>query len=116
MEFRDQRYPFLSIAMTAASQAKILSEKLKVVGIGSQGEPQTLILGLSAFVISIILSVALIKRLDLQSCPEDIRPEIQKIVALENQFSLKEIDERVYKEKRHQLIAKIMKQMDDGDV
>ena len=79
-------------------------------------EASSLIMGISALIIAIMISIALVKKQELLSCPEKIRPEIQKIIALENQLQGKEISKTDFEHQRNSLISKIIDQLDDDNI
>ena len=75
-------------------------------GVNFKTEASSLIMGISALIIAIMISIALVKKQELLSCPEKIRPEIQKIIALENQLQGKEISKADFDIQRNSLISK----------
>ena len=75
-------------------------------------ERQNMILGVSAFIIALIICIAIIKNPDSPVCPEEIKSEINKIYELENKLQLKTINKEEYENSRKEIISRIIVYVD----
>ena len=85
-------------------------------GLTPDSRGKNLVMGISAFIIAVIICIAMIKGPELSGCPEEIKPEIRKIIALEDQVERNEISKADYKDQRNRSISKIMKWIDGKNI
>jgi hypothetical protein len=79
---------------------------------GLNFDPATLALGLFALALSVFLSVTLFRQPNLPDCPVEIRPDIEKLAALEAGYKKGQISAEDYQARRKKLTAALQRQTD----
>ncbi|BBB47640.1 SHOCT domain-containing protein [Pelolinea submarina] len=79
---------------------------------GLNFDPATLALGLFALALAVFLSVMLFRQPNLPDCPVEIRPQIEKLAALETGYKKGQISAEDYQARKKKLTAALQHQTD----